>query len=200
MEHLLEGDVEGAGAVIAAYEAGQIFPRGMGIDWSDGVCSSSLVTARYLLDAHYPDMAYDDSTRKRVAAALALANLLGEGVDAGARRVIAAAGGSFESEVISNHIRHHAGQGLVADYAGRSDGVAAMFAQYWLGRAYLEHTRDQLLKLGQTVRLGLRILPAPGDPCPGSRLIFGPDEVDQLPVLPHTDGCRCALVSDIAGQ
>ena len=197
-EALVGGDVELAATLIAEWEAAELFPRGIGIEWSQGMPAPYRRQAAFLLAAPYPELEAAPAAKRRAGAALTLSLLLGEGCDRAGRRVLDALGDMFQVPEIAEHVRRHAtaSQFLAGHDPERPSDLAALFAQYWLLRSSYGERRQvsSLNDRYSRLELGLQILPGPGDPCAQGKLIFAAHELDQVPALPHTWGCRCTLV------
>jgi hypothetical protein len=69
-EHLMQRNFEGAARVVAAYEAGQPIPRGIGVNWSNPNVAGDVVALRSILDA-------DDGPSLEIRTAAAMMYLWG---------------------------------------------------------------------------------------------------------------------------
>lgn len=173
LEMIRRGDFAGASRTVAAYEAQQVFPRGLGIDWRshDAAVDVRLLTnLQRATPAILSDLSEQDMDALRVATAMM--HLWGMG---GAK--------------------HWLPEGFVGSPRFGHDTAARMLLFY-------QKHQQEICKLRRIGIKHVRILGCPNscDFCRGwaeKRL-----RLDEVPELPHAGcthelGCRCVLVVEL---
>jgi len=192
VSQLEKGAVGTAGAVVARYEAAQVFPRGLGCDWANGMAESVLQTASLLLQYTYDDLGLDAASRRKVAVQMALAELLGLGPRE-LRGPIKEATGSdhLPCDALQQYLR----SAPSCEYVhGRSwdstDDLVEVYCNTYQVRAANQAELEQL----RVEHTGKGVLVDCIDDCPECRRgkhTFRWSEMHMLPVLPRHWGCRC---------
>lgn len=192
---LRAGRIEQAANVVAAYEAKQVFGRGMGINWSKGMSDTTQEQAALLLNSSYDDLPLDPSKQEEVAVGLALSDLLGQGSREAARRLMHLTEGKFACPELEAYLRDkgHGGYASGAKPDNPRD-VAEVYAHTRLFAASSQITLARL-KRHRTGK-GVEILPVNDDCkiCSGGPYRYAWSGLTDLPSLPLHWGCRCTYV------
>lgn len=197
LSYLMRGDLVNAGQRIALYESQQVFPRGMGIDWSKGMPGPILKVAAYLLAYNYDELPLLESQRKEVGAKLALSILLGETYEEAGQRIIDVANGEFGWAVFGNVLRTNPCCGF-ASTCNLDDPheIARLYAHTRIFEAMTNRDLETLAssRLGK----GIRILPPNVDhctSCTSGKHHYQWSEIQNMPKLPRQWGCQCTYAA-----
>ncbi len=135
--------------------------------------------------------------RRRVAATLALSQLLGVGGFEPARRVMELSAEPFRCHSVEQFLREHPDAGRAAEYEPDDPGaVAEVYVRTRLAEAYAERSIHDLLGTREWSR-GVRISTIEDAPCllcHENKTRYTWDEIRELPKLPRHWGCRCSYV------
>lgn len=197
LSHLRKGDVRQAGKVIAAYEAAQLFFRGIGIDWSRGMPGPEVDKASYLLRASYRDVGVSEDQRREIGPRLALAELLGVSIGDAGMMLLEVTEGRFPCPDLERYLRGEPTGGFTTEHDPESPkDLATLYAhtRMFEATAWLDRTRLISNKIGK----GITILHNNGDDCSvchRGKHEFKWSEIDKLPALPRHWGCRCLYLA-----
>ena len=196
LAHLLRGDINAASRRISQYESHQLFPRGLGIDWSHGIPESSLMEARYLLNYPYQDLDINDNQRKEIGARLALSNFLGEHVSDAGKRLLEVTNGTVPCAPLVEFLRNSPCGGYASKMdLDKPENLAELYAHTRLFEA--SSLREIASLKASKVGKGIEILPVGNDQCSmcnGGKFKYRWSEVSKMPILPRHWGCRCTYV------
>jgi len=194
--YLIRGDIKAAGKRISQYESEQLFPRGIGIDWSHGMPESSLMGARYLLNYPYQDLDVSDGQRKEIGTRLALSNLLGEHVSDAGKRLLDVTNGTLPCAPLVEFLRNSPCGGYASNMdPDKPENLAELYAHTRLFEA--SSLREIASLKASKVGKGIEILPVGNDQCSicnGGKLKYRWSDVSKMPMLPRHWGCRCTYV------
>ena len=189
--HLRNGDVCRAGELVSKYETGQVFSRGLGIDWSKGMDENTIKRAEYLLKGDYNDLMYDGYIKKEVSCILALTTMLGNIMTVPVEQILKLTGGDFKCSAIETFLQNPCG-GMASTYfdSPRQKLELYIHAKLFGARNTLE--LKQIIANGYGK--GVEIIRVKNDDCPlckmgKSQYLWA--EIDSIPELPRHWGCRC---------
>ncbi len=195
---LRRGDATQAASIIARYESQQLFPRGMGIDWSHGMPEDYIEQASYLLEYIYDDLPYSEEQRREIGVQLALSELLSENLGEAAKRVLIVTNGEFTCASLVKFIRTNPDgiAMMVFDTDNPAEvppqKLAAVYLRTKQSEVYAERELKELRK--HKFGTGITILTANDDhvcrKCNESKGNHRWSE--KLPKIPHHWGCRCS--------
>lgn len=191
---LARRDVREAGRVLARYEAGRPFQRGLGMNWADGVPDGMLAKTTALLDDPLEDLDVPDELKPRIRVELATSDLMGERPEEWGRRVLAVTGGSLPSASLDAFLRDPCGGFASSFEPDDVEGRAELWAHTHIFRA---SARSQLAEYRRTRAAdGVSILGGEEcDVCSKGPRNFPWNRADDIPLLPRHYGCRCLYVA-----
>jgi hypothetical protein len=190
---LLKGEIEKAGEIIAQYEAQQLFPRGLGSDWSDGMPEAYLEQASYLAKYLYDDLPLNEQQRQEIGAQLALSLLLGEPFRDATNRVLQVTGGKFACASLEEFLRTNSRCAYGVDLENPKD-LAALYIQTRVREASQRTRLKQLLRSRESsVIKGVEIRPMEDscEICNRGKRQYDWAEVEDIPKVPRHWGCGC---------
>jgi hypothetical protein len=194
-EELRAGNARRAGDAVAACEVSQVFARGLGIDWSEGMPPQIVEQAAYLVRRVYDDLPLPQ--RREIGIQLALAQLLGEPVRDAGQRLLAVTGGAFICESLSAFLLHPCGSYASGFEPDQPADLAEVYAHTRLFEATAAVNRERYRR--DRVGKGIQILYTKNDGpcriCEHGRRQFRWSEIDRLVSLPRHWGCRCLYVA-----
>ncbi|MGE5556962.1 MAG: SAP domain-containing protein [Caulobacteraceae bacterium] len=197
MALLMNGDVKGAGEIIARYESQQLFPRGTGINWSSGMPEPYLKEAEFLVKYPYDDLPMIERQRKEVGACLALSVMMGESASDAAKRLMSIPNSEFSWSVLEDTLNSNP---CCSDVSALNDGQPkALVELYALTRLVQARNSMELTSLSNAkIGKGVRLLSAKGHNCKScctGKNEYAWSEIKDIPKLPRRWGCMCTYIA-----
>ncbi len=190
---LLSGDIDGAGRRVARYESGQVFPRGVGLEWSRGMPRRTVEQAKWLVGHSYDDLDLDNEHRRLVGAQLALSDMLGEGTEKAGKRILNTIGREFSCRPLEEFLRQEPCGGYAS---GRDPEKPADLAELYAHTKLFEASAVTMLAEYRSLHFakGIEITRA-DDGCrmcdKGKVERYTWNQRHKIPKLPRHWGCRC---------
>lgn len=188
------GDMQAAGDAAAAYAAAQVFPRGIGIDWSEGYPPPYLEEFSQMMADPQVALPYPADIKKKIAAQLVLAQMMGEDGLKWTRRVLEVTGGAFECPDIDDFLHDPVGGYASGIDRTNPQEVADLYLHTLSFRASAMTSLKKLRTQRSLGLKGIEILNVRDQPCrvcDAGRHKFSFAQLADLPALPRHWGCRC---------
>lgn len=203
LERIEEGDIKGAYELIVDYDKKQVYSRkldklGIDIDtWKTGR------KVNLILNSSYDDLPYNDEKRREIAENIALSEMLGEGINKVADRLLRVTDGEFNCEPLELFLSENPQGGYASKMnPDKPKHVAALYAHTKMFEASNRAELENLLKKDFVIGIKVLLADDQGDCeiCRTGSLIVNKSEVDKLPRLPRHWGCRCLYTPIIQGE
>jgi hypothetical protein len=190
---LVKGDSHQAARRIAEHEAQQVFPSGLGIDWSHGMPTAYLLQAVYLVKQSYDDLPLEEDQRRLVCAHLALSALLGSSFSDASKRLLSVTAGQFSCPSLAQFLQGDPQGSYAGDFVGEDDpgSLAYLYAYTRLREATEMVNLRELVSahFGQGIEIrhdgGCKV-------CDSGKHKFRWSEFRSIPKLPRHWGCDCS--------